>query len=294
FTGTFFFADSDGSYPHSSKDASLDHLSHCEYWTLDRNAGTSGAVVTLSWNTTSCGVTNLADLRVARWDGSAWRDHGNGGTSGNTVAGSLTSSGTISSFSPFTLSSSTSENPLPINLVDFSAVAADGTVDVTWTTASETNNDYFVVEASKDAREFNEVATVDGAGNSNAMLNYQIKDSNPFAGVSYYRLKQVDFNGEFTYSDIQAVNTPSLWQNEIIVSPNPVVGTANVLLDPVLYQNPNIEIRDLQGRVVKNIGRVEIKGFNQVQVDMTDMKAGLYFVYVQEAGRVAVSRVIRN
>ena len=150
------------------------------------------------------------------------------------------------------------------------------------------------MEAGKDAHESNEIATVDGAGNSNAVLNYQIKDSIPFAGVSYYRLKQVDFNGEFTYSDIQAVNTPTLWQNEIIVSPNPVVGTANVLLDPVLYQNPNIEIRDLQGRVVKNIGRVEIKGFNQVQVDMTDMKAGLYFVYVQEAGRVAVSRVIRN
>jgi hypothetical protein len=294
FTGTFFFADSDGSYPHSSKDASLDHLSHCEYWTLDRNAGTSAAVVTLSWNTTSCGVTNLSDLRVARWDGSAWRDHGNGGTSGNTVAGSLTSSGSISSFSPFSLSSSTSENPLPITLIDFSATNVNDEVLVNWSTASETNNDYFVVEASADAVNFSEVGRVKGAGNSNAILNYSLTDEQPLQGISYYRLKQVDFNGAYTYSDVQVVNRPTLWQNEVVVSPNPVTDAANLLIDPLVYANPTIELRDIQGRVVKSFGKVEVRSFEQTKLNMQDVHAGLYFVYVQENGRVVTSRIIRN
>jgi len=294
FTGTFFFADSDGSYPHTNKDASLDHLSHCEYWTLDRNAGTSAAVVTLSWNTTSCGVTNLSDLRVARWDGSAWRDHGNGGTSGNTVAGSLTSSGSISSFSPFSLSSSTSENPLPITLIDFSATNVNDEVLVNWATASETNNDYFVVEASADALNFSEVGRVKGAGNSNAILNYSLTDVQPLQGISYYRLKQVDFNGAFTYSDVQVVNRPTLWQNEVVVSPNPVTEIANLLIDPLVYANPTIELRDIQGRVVKSYGKVEVRSFEQTKLNMQNVPAGLYFVYVQENGRVVTSRIIRN
>ena len=294
FTGTFFFADSDGSYPHTNKDASLDHLSHCEYWTLDRNAGTSAAVVTLSWNTTSCGVTNLSDLRVARWDGSAWRDHGNGGTSGNTVSGSLTSSGSISSFSPFSLSSSTSENPLPITLIDFSATNVNDEVLVNWATASETNNDYFVVEASADAVIFNEVGRVKGAGNSNAILNYSLTDVQPLQVISYYRLKQVDFNGAFTYSDVQVVNRPTLWQNEVVVSPNPVTDVANLLIDPLVYANPTIDLRDIQGRVVKSFGPVEVHAFEQTKLNMQDVPAGMYFVYVQENGRVVTSRIIRN
>ena len=294
FTGTFFFADSDGSYPHSSKDGSLDHLSHCEYWTLDRNAGSSAAVVTLSWNTTSCGVTNLSDLRVARWDGSAWRDHGNGGTSGNTVAGSLTSSGSISSFSPFSLSSSTSENPLPITLIDFSATAVNDEVLVNWATASETNNDYFVVEASADAVIFNEVGRVKGAGNSNAILNYSLIDAQPLQGISYYRLKQVDFNGAFTYSDVQVINRPTLWQNEVVVSPNPVTEVASLLIDPLVYAKPSIDLRDIQGRVVKSFGPVEVRAFEQTKLNMQDVPAGMYFVYVQENGRVVTSRIIRN
>jgi hypothetical protein len=294
FTGTFFFADSDGSYPHSNKDASLDHLSHCEYWILDRNAGSSAAVVTLSWNTTSCGVTNLSDLRVARWDGSAWRDHGNGGTSGNTVAGSLTSSSSISNFSPFSLSSSTSENPLPITLIDFSATAVNDEVLVNWSTASETNNDYFAVESSFDAVVFNEVGRVKGSGNSNSILNYSLTDAQPLQGISYYRLKQVDFNGAYTYTDVQVVNRPTLWQNEVVVSPNPVTEVASLLIDPLVYAKPTIELRDIQGRLVKSYGMVEVRAFEQTKLNMQDVPAGLYFVYVQENGRVVTSRIIRN
>ncbi len=294
FTARFLFDDSDATYAHSSKDGSLDHLSHCEYWVLDRDAGSSSVSVTLSWNTTSCGVTNLSDLRVARWDGSMWKDHGNGGASGNTVAGSLVSSGSISSFSPFSLSSSSSENPLPVNLVHFSATPKDDQVQIEWTTVSETNNDYFTVEVSQDAVEFNEVAKVSGAGNSNSILNYVSYDNSPQAGVSYYRLKQVDFDGKLMYSGIRVVEMMNLWQNEIIISPNPVVNSATLRLDPDQFSNPIVEIRDLQGRLVKLIGMIEVNPATPAEVDLKDIPSGLYFLQAIENGKTAVRRIVKK
>jgi hypothetical protein len=288
------FDDSDATYSHASKDGSLDHLSHCEYWVLDRNAGSSSVSVTLSWNTTSCGVTNLSDLRVARWDGSMWKDHGNGGTSGNTVAGSLVSSGSISSFSPFSLSSSSTENPLPVNLVHFAATPKDDQVQIEWTTVSETNNDYFTVEVSQDAIEFKEVTKVSGAGNSNSILNYVSYDNTPYAGVSYYRLKQVDFDGKVMYSGIRVVEMMNLWQNEIIVSPNPVASTATLRLDPDQFSNPIIEIRDLQGRLIRSIGKIEVNPAIPMEVDLKDIPSGLYFVQAIENGKTAIRRIVKK
>jgi hypothetical protein len=141
---------------------------------------------------------------------------------------------------------------------------------------------------------FSEVGRVKGAGNSNAILNYSLTDEQPLQGISYYRLKQVDFNGAYTYSDVQVVNRPTLWQNEVVVSPNPVTDAANLLIDPLVYANPTIELRDIQGRVVKSFGKVEVRSFEQTKLNMQDVHAGLYFVYVQENGRVVTSRIIRN
>ena len=82
-------------------------------------------------------------------------------------------------------------------------------VILNWTTASELNNDYFTIERSKDAVEFQPIKFVEGAGNSNSILNYEIIDVNPFLGTSYYRLKQTDFNGKYSFSNIVSVNAGS-------------------------------------------------------------------------------------
>jgi hypothetical protein len=80
----------------------------------------------------------------------------------------------------------------------------------------------------------------------------------------------------------------------VVVSPNPVTDAANLLIDPLVYANPIIELRDIQGRVVKSFGKVEVRSFEQTKLNMQDVPAGLYFVYVQENGRVVTSRIIRN
>lgn len=294
FTAEFFFADSDGSYSHASKDPSIDHLSHCEFWILDRTNGSSSVSVTLSWNSTSCGVTNLGDLIVARWNGSMWKDHGNSSTTGNTSVGTITSSGAISSFSPFTLSSKTSENPLPVNLVHFSASAKERDVLVEWTTVSETNSDYFIVESSPDAVNFEEFARISAAGNSNVILNYRSTDNSPYPGVSYYRLKQVDFDGKFMYSHIEAVNMPTLWETDMIVSPNPVVNVVDIRLDPDAFTSPTLELRDLQGKLINRYQIDKIDVQKPFRLDLSNLTQGMYFMQVSENGNSLSKRIIKR
>src|SRR5690606_22643499 len=123
FTAEYFRANPQVIYSNIL-DPTLDHISQCEYWTLQRNAGTSSRTVSLSWDNTSCGVTLLPDLRIARWRsaGTIWNDLGNGGTTGNVSAGTITTAAPDNLFGPFTLASNSTENPLPVEWLDFDAV----------------------------------------------------------------------------------------------------------------------------------------------------------------------------
>lgn len=113
---------------------------------------------------------------------------------------------------------------LPIELVDFSALLKnDRTVELAWQTASEKDNDYFTIERSVDGENWVAIQEIDGAGNSTTSINYTTTDIVSGKGIFYYRLKQTDFDGAFTYSDIRAVvvNQPA---SEISIYPNPTNG----------------------------------------------------------------------
>ncbi|MCB0409143.1 MAG: T9SS type A sorting domain-containing protein [Flavobacteriales bacterium] len=222
FTTRYYNVDPNPTYDETQKDNSIHHVSNCEYWIIDRTNGASSPRVTLSWDVNSCGVTNLSEIIVARWNGTKWKDHGNGGTTGNTTTGTVITSTPVSSFSPFTLASTTNANPLPIVLTSFIAKEnyKTNSVDLTWVTQTEINNDFFTVERSTDGYNWEEVKRLKGAGNSNSSITYNEVDEVPLSGISYYRLKQTDFNGEFSYSDIESVSFDS--ENNIIIYPNPV------------------------------------------------------------------------
>ncbi len=101
FTAKYIFASPNGSYPFLQVAPTLDHVSGAEYWYLNRTTGSSNVNVTLNWNTNSGGIGNPYMLRVARWDvaSSTWLDQGNGGTTGNTTAGSVITSSPVTTFS---------------------------------------------------------------------------------------------------------------------------------------------------------------------------------------------------
>ena len=113
---------------------------------------------------------------------------------------------------PTTTASITSSS-LPIQLISFDGQCTGKGLQLEWTTASETNNDYFTLQKSADAINFVDVANVSGAGNSNTNQYYDLSDV-PFANaLTYYRLKQTDFDGNFTYSDIISTNCTDIPNN---------------------------------------------------------------------------------
>ncbi len=220
FTAEYFNTNSTPTYNTALHDVSINHVSKSEYWILDR-VGTSNVNVTLSWDNSRSGlIDTISKLVVARWDGSTWKDHGNGGTTGNTSAGTIISSASITSFSPFTLASITIANPLPITLISFDATLIKNNVWLVWKTQTEINNDYFTLERSSNLENWETIKEVNGAGNSNTTLGYSTVDQKPLDGVSYYRLKQTDFNGAYSYSDIKSIKNNGF--DNLTVYPNPI------------------------------------------------------------------------
>lgn len=292
FTAEYNSGSSESLYSHASKDGSIDHLNTTEYWILNRTNGTSNVNVTLSWAGASGLVENLSTLRVCRWDGSMWRDHGNGGTTGNTSAGTISSSSAITSFSPFTLGSSNPQNPLPVELLTFTATAASNTVNLDWSTASESNNHFYTVERSKDLKSFETVARIEGAGNANHTIYYSAKDENPYHGVSYYRLVQNDFDGKQTIYGPLAVNF--MGSNELSIYPNPfenqlTIGTSEFV------SGEEIEIRlfDPIGRIVFQKS-VKTNDVNETLNEIPDGPSGIYTLQINQNDIQLSKKIIRK
>jgi hypothetical protein len=253
----------------SAGDPTFTSISKCEYWTIDRNPGVppaaSNVLVTLSWQEAACVpgyITQPTGLRVARWNGSSWVNHGNGGTTGSATLGTIVSSGAVTSFSPFTLASATLANPLPVELTSFTAsLTKSGTGLLEWRTESELNNDRFEIERSENGIDFTSLGSVDGAGTSNQVHDYQFEDKEPIFTLVYYRLKQIDFDGDSEYSSLVSLDYTSIegGSGRLTVSPNPVrsgsfvsfsKGTKTILQTVTVYNNLNQEVRqysDVEG-----------------------------------------------
>jgi len=150
------------------------------------------------------GPTTSSPL-IGGYTGSSLPNGGSISSSGNTLTLKHYSDPSITA-AGFALSWAFLGIPLPIELLSFEAKISGEVINLVWTTASETNNDYFTVERSKNGLDFEDIIKMDGAGTSGRGITYLAVDDNPLPNVSYYRLKQTDYDGTFTYSKIVAVN----------------------------------------------------------------------------------------
>jgi hypothetical protein len=223
FTAEYF----DGNFGDTSHDGSLNDPSDNEYWTLDRAVTADGVRVTLFWEDNVRSQIDDAvsgDLVVARHTGTLWTSEGQFSISSAGATGSVTSN-VITTFSPITFGSlSSGLNPLPVELISFKGEVADEQVDLTWETASETNNDYFIVERSLSGEVFSGIGQLKGNGTTRNKHSYKLTDFNPIYGTSHYRLKQVDFDGTFAYSDVITVTYEGPSTSLLTVYPNPLLG----------------------------------------------------------------------
>jgi hypothetical protein len=206
----------------SVMEPTLDHISDCEYWTIIRSAGSANARVLLSYhNTYSCGVTVPADLRVAKLDEAPapdiWRDRGNNGVTVTGWGGYVPTTAVETEFGYWTLASISTENPLPVELVSFTAEAQRQEVLCEWITASEWNNDHFTVERSADGLMFEAVGMVRSQGDSWDLRAYSFTDKAPLPGLSYYRLRQTDLDGSFVHSNVVVVEMTGFSGVRVIV-----------------------------------------------------------------------------
>ncbi|HMQ49321.1 MAG TPA: T9SS type A sorting domain-containing protein [Saprospiraceae bacterium] len=147
-----------------------------------------------------------------------------------------------------------SNNNLPVELVSFELEGTAASVVVRWTTASEINNNYFDVERSADGIEWKSLGKVEGAGNSVEKRDYTFIDGAPLTGISYYRLKQVDFDGKFEYPAVEAIeitgNTTVITPESATVFPNPFVKDITIVLPGSVEDVNAVELYNLQGQKV--------------------------------------------
>lgn len=185
-------------------------VSTCNYWNINRTNPGTDAKVKLYWTDACLDINDPTTLVVAKVNGVQWESHGQSAVNSTApYASGYVVSDVVSGFSPFAIGSTDAINVLPIELLYFTASAKNDLVETQWVTSTEINNDYFTVERSVDAEHFEEVGRLDGAGNSTSELNYGFIDDAPYSGISYYRLKQTDFDGRFTYSAIRSVEIDS-------------------------------------------------------------------------------------
>ncbi|HMQ63894.1 MAG TPA: T9SS type A sorting domain-containing protein [Flavilitoribacter sp.] len=164
---------------------------------------------------------------------------------------------------------------LPVELTFFKAKQQGGAVELTWQTAAEINNDFFEVQRSGDGDRWETVARVNGAGNSTQSLNYALTDRFPLSGQSYYRLRQVDFNGEFRFSEVAAIAAPSGGESPLAVYPNPVSDLLTI--EGPSEQLEDIAILDLLGRRVNGVAIVR-EAATRCSADLSGLPSGVYLL----------------
>ncbi len=189
---------------------------------------------------------------------------------------------------------------LPIKLISFDAKLKNGNVSLNWATASEINNDYFSIERSADGQNFETILTKRGAGNSTITQYYEANDASPLSGYSYYRLKQTDFDGQFTYSNVQTVknkggNDIDEAQVEITaISPNPF--TDEFKVDFILKQKSEVVISMIsaKGEVIFKENVLAEDGYNSYKFnDNKGLIGGYYFVTISYKDQKVTKKVLK-
>ncbi len=172
---------------------------------------------------------------------------------------------------------------LPVTWLEFDATAVDHHVDVTWATGSEDNTAWFDVQRSGDGTDFYDIGRVNAAGQSNARVDYQFRDTDPLPGLSYYRLKQVDTNADSELSNAVPVyfgpKKPVLQ-----VFPNPTRSTLYVALESEIDSRLDWQVFDAAGRSVR-VGRAAGSGgLQQLELSTEALESGAYMLVIQQDG----------
>ncbi len=192
-----------------------------EYWMIETPSPASSSVQ-FSWNAQSDVQSTISNLRMAFWTGTLWDMIPTTTAPAGTVASGTITVGPLSYSTKFVTFGTIDDvaTPLPVEFINVSAQEMNGVVSIEWATGGEFNNDYFIVERSNDGNTFESIGQTNGAGTTSERRDYSLTDFNPFWGTSYYRIKQVDYDGEFEFSPLAKVSVKKA-PLSVGVYPNP-------------------------------------------------------------------------
>ena len=171
---------------------------------------------------------------------------------------------------------------LPVELVHFAANTEGSKTNLTWATASETNNKGFDIERSYDGTNFSTIGTVKAQGKAGT---YTFVDAQPFNGINYYRLKQVDFDGTETLSKVVTTSTTAKGNSKIKIFPSHTEGSLSI-------ESGALAIEHIQ--VFNNVGQLVLTSGATSRLDLSALPSGLYLVQVKAGGVVATEKVFKR
>ena len=185
------------------------------------------------------------------------------------------SSNWLKSTSDITLSCTDfTNNMLPIELVSFNARLKGSEVLLEWVTESEVNNDRFEIEHSQDSKTFTAIGTVSGRGTSTEKNFYKMTHHTPNYGINYYRLKQIDYDGKFDYSEIEYVRVQV--DSDISVYPNPAKEHIIIRSNNTLTEGHQFLVYDAMGRQINISSSIESE--YAVRLNISSLESGIYFI----------------
>ncbi len=185
--------------------------------------------------------------------------------------------------------------PLPIVLNFFKARQIDQDIAITWQSATELNNDYYTIERSRDGKEYETIAQIPGKGTTNEPQDYHHLDKRPFLGISYYRLKQTDYDGTSEiFGPVVVRFIPS--QDQMVIAPNPVTnGKFTIQVTGLdLGENALITISNLNGQQLyaKQINTGENDFLDQMISINPGMQTGIYILAIRAGSRMESGRLM--
>jgi len=192
---------------------------------------------------------------------------------------------------------------VPVTLTSFTAAkTSESAALLKWTTASEINNERFIIERSADGKSFSPVAEIKGGGNSAKPLSYsyQDKDATSFtmanhSSTVYYRLKQVDFDGKVYTYETRSVRMMDQAQLRMSISPNPFINELTVAVNDIAGRFFDIEITDLTGKTVFATRSLVDEGHTTVKIQALDaLNKGIYFVAVKGETGTVIQRIVKT
>lgn len=261
---------------HPSNSSTTDYIRR--YWTVN-SSGITGFSCEVSAKYADGDTSGTeSNFYGGKYSGGNWVSLGQVNTGSNLVTG------TVTGFSDFTAGELTT---FPVEWLNFTAKPEGSFVQLDWSTASELNSDYFAIERSTDQASWMGLGEVNAARYSSEVLRYQFEDSHPLDGKAYYRLRQVDLNGAYDFSNVVEI---TLIDSEMLtVYPNPVQEVLKI--EVVDNQKMHAMMIDMQGRVV--VETVLITGTNSLSV--SHLPAGIYTLRLSDQqGWVQEKQIVKE